>query len=302
MLKNYFKTAIRSFLKNKVITIITVLGLSIGISAALVIYQIVQYDYSFDKYEPDGNRIYRIVSEGENWKNSGVPAPLHEAVQNKIAGITTTAAFFEYNYTKVSIPQKNGQPPNVFKKQEDIVFAGKNYFSIFPHQWLAGNAATSLKAPYQLVLSESRAKLYFPGLSISQIMGQRVIFNDTINAVVSGIVRDLNAATDFDHKAFIALSTIPHSGLKRFFNWEKWGSINGISQLFVKLVPGISPKQINKQIATIFKVHPTGYEYMDNAVHRLQPLSDIHFNTDFGGPANKSTLRNLILLDSLCYE
>lgn len=128
MLKNYFKTAIRSFLKNKVITIITVLGLSIGISAALVIYQIVQYDYSFDKYEPDRDRIYRIVSEGPNMKNSGVPAPLHEAVKNKVTGIETIAAFFKFNSwnTKVSVPQNNNQPPKVFKKQENIVFANRN--------------------------------------------------------------------------------------------------------------------------------------------------------------------------------
>lgn len=298
MLKNYFKTAIRSFLKNKVITIITVLGLSIGISAALVIYQIVQYDYSFDKYEPDRDRIYRIVSEGPNMKNSGVPAPLHEAVKNKVTGIETIAAFFKFNSwnTKVSVSQNNNQPPKVFKKQENIVFANRNYFDIFPHQWLIGSAANSLKVPYHLVLSESRAKLYFPNLTISQVIGKQLIFNDTINTVVSGIIKDLDAATDFDNKVFIALSTIPHSGLKRFFNWEKWGTTNDISQLFVKLTSGASPKQIEKQIAAIYKTHTEGKEYTNNVTHPLQPLGDIHFSTDFYGPASKTTLRNLILL------
>ncbi|TAN17940.1 MAG: FtsX-like permease family protein [Chitinophagaceae bacterium] len=298
MLKNYFKTAFRSFLKNKVITIITVAGLAIGISAVLVIYQIVQYDYNFDKYEPDGNRIYRIVSQGPNWNNSGVPSPLHEAVQRKIAGIQTTAAFFEFNdwNTKVSIPQGNNQSPKVFKKQQDIVFADSSYFDIFPHQWLAGNATASLNTPYQLVLSESRAKLYFPNLPLSQIIGKTVVFNDTINTVISGIVKDLMSATDFNNKEFIALSTIPNSGLKPYYNWDQWGNTNSVNQLFVKLTPGISPQQINVQLKNIFKASLPPDEFNDKEKHFLQPLSDIHFNTAFDGKASKSTLHNLILL------
>jgi predicted permease len=298
MLKNYFKSAIRSFLKNKVITLITIVGLAIGISAALVIYQIVQYDYSFDKYEPDGNRIYRIVSQGPNWNNSGVPSPLHEAVQRKIAGIQTTAAFFEFNdwNTKVSIPQGNNQSPKVFKNQQDIVFADSSYFDIFPHQWLAGNATASLNTPYQLVLSESRAKLYFPNLPLSQIIGKTVVFNDTINTVISGIVKDLMSATDFNNKEFIALSTIPNSGLKPYYNWDQWGNTNSVNQLFVKLTPGISPRQINVQLKNIFKASLPPDEFNDKEKHFLQPLSDIHFNTAFDGKASKSTLHNLILL------
>jgi len=65
MIKNYFKTAVRAFRKNNVTTCINVPGLSIGISAALVIFVLVAYDYGFDKFQPDRNRIYCIVSEGK---------------------------------------------------------------------------------------------------------------------------------------------------------------------------------------------------------------------------------------------
>lgn len=298
MFKNYFITAIRNFWKNKIITVITVLGLAIGISAALVIYQIVRYDYSFDKYEPDRNRIYRIVSQGSNWTNSGVPAPLHEAIKNNIAGIQTTAAFFEFNSSraKVSIPQGNDLPQKSFKKQEDIVFANSNYFKIFPHQWLAGNATTSLSNPFQIVLSESRAKLYFPDIPLDGIIGKTVTISDTLNMVVSGIVKDLKAPSDFNYKEFIALSTIPNSGLKPYYNWDQWDNTNSISQLFVKLTPGTLPQQINQQLVNIFKEHLSKDEYTDKEKHFLQPLSDIHFNTAFDGKASKDTLRNLILL------
>ena len=66
MFKNYFKTALRIFRKNKATTLINVLGLSIGISSALIIFMVVEYDFSFDKYEPAKERVYRIVSEGDD--------------------------------------------------------------------------------------------------------------------------------------------------------------------------------------------------------------------------------------------
>ncbi|WP_295798809.1 hypothetical protein [Mucilaginibacter sp.] len=62
MIKNYFKIAFRSFRQHKLFTLINVVGLSIGISTALVIYLIVNYDYTFDKFHKDGDRIYRVVS------------------------------------------------------------------------------------------------------------------------------------------------------------------------------------------------------------------------------------------------
>ena len=51
MIKNYFKIAFRNFQRNKIFSIINVFGLSIGISAALVIFLIVHYEFSFDKFE-----------------------------------------------------------------------------------------------------------------------------------------------------------------------------------------------------------------------------------------------------------
>ncbi len=62
MIKNYFKIAFRGFWRHKLFTLINIIGLSIGISAALVIYLIVHFDFTFDKFHRDGDRIYRVVS------------------------------------------------------------------------------------------------------------------------------------------------------------------------------------------------------------------------------------------------
>jgi len=86
MFKNYFKTARRNLWRNKIFALINIAGLAIGISASLVIYLLVNYDFTFDKFEKDGDRIYRVVSDfmfgGESFNNSGVPSPMPAAIKN----------------------------------------------------------------------------------------------------------------------------------------------------------------------------------------------------------------------------
>ncbi|HKO82813.1 MAG TPA: ABC transporter permease, partial [Chitinophagaceae bacterium] len=88
MLKNYFTVALRNFWRNKVFSTINILGLSIGISAALVIFLIVYYEFSFDKFEKDGDRIYRVVLDakfnGVEGHSAAVPAPLSKAIQTEV--------------------------------------------------------------------------------------------------------------------------------------------------------------------------------------------------------------------------
>src|SRR5215467_313702 len=97
MLKNYFTVAIRNFWRNKVFSLINISGLAIGISAALVIYLIVSYEFSFDKFEKDRDRIYRVVSNLEfpdrTFKLTGLSAPAPTAIRNELTSIETVSAF-----------------------------------------------------------------------------------------------------------------------------------------------------------------------------------------------------------------
>ena len=85
MLKSYLSVAFRNLRRNKAFSVINILGLSIGISSALVIYLIAHYDFSFDRFEPGGDRIYRVVAKtignGDINYNRGVAAPLGEAIR-----------------------------------------------------------------------------------------------------------------------------------------------------------------------------------------------------------------------------
>ncbi|MEJ7684807.1 MAG: ABC transporter permease [Segetibacter sp.] len=132
MIKNYFIVALRNFWQNKVISLINIFGLAIGISASLVIYLIVSYNFSFDKFHKDGNHIYRVVSDmnfsGEAYHNPGVPFPMGEAVRKEVTGIDNATAFFLYESPKVTVKAPNTAKTVTYKKQPNVVFCGQLLF------------------------------------------------------------------------------------------------------------------------------------------------------------------------------
>ncbi|WP_342648509.1 ABC transporter permease [Mucilaginibacter sp. CSA2-8R] len=294
MIKNYILTALRYFSRNKVTTLINMVGLSIGISAALVIFMMVHHQRSFDRFEPDGDRIHRIVSDGDRWKGAGGPVPLANVIKNQITGIETVTPLFEYFdwNTKVIIPEGSTRPDKVFKSQNDIVFADSGYFNIIPHRWLAGSARQALNLPYQMVITKSRAEVYFPGLPINKIVGKTIILSDTVRTTVSGIVADLEGNSDFKRQCIISAVTVFQTSIKNNYHIDQWQNINSANQVLVKLKPHVSASAVNRQMYKVVR----SYNKYSKTIHRLQPLSDVHFNPDYDGSVNPHIIPNLILL------
>jgi predicted permease len=281
MFKNYLLSAFRSFGRNKIFSVINILGLAIGISASLVIYLIVHYEFSYEKFHKDRDRIYRVVTNmhfpNQDFKNSGVPGPLPAAMRSEATGIESSALFVLASETKVKVPSKH-ENNGVFRKQKEIAFADDQYFNFIKYEWLAGSPANALKEPNKVVLTESRAKEYFAFNDIKEAMGHTIIYDDSITAMVSGIVKDLNEVTDLVSKEFVSLPTFI-SQLKQNNSWDEWGSVTSSTQFLVKLKKGVSVGSINGQIAAIRKKHEK--EAYLKTDHFLQPLSDVHFNSDF---------------------
>ena len=61
MLKNYFKIALRNLLSKKGFSVINILGLSIGMTCCLLIFQYVAFEYSFDKFHQNKSTLYRVL-------------------------------------------------------------------------------------------------------------------------------------------------------------------------------------------------------------------------------------------------
>ncbi len=302
MIKTYITLAYRNLIRNKIFSLINVLGLSIGISASLVIFLIVHYDFSFDKFEKDPARIYRVVidisSSTTTYHVAGVQSPLPTAVKKEISGLEEVIGFHQFKGDgKVTVAKKNNEKPLVIKNQSGIIFSDNSYFRIIPYQWLAGSPQTALSQPFGVVLTAERAKTYFPATSFSAMIGKQVVYDDSITTTVSGIVNDQSENTDFIFKEFISQATIPATGLKRNYDWTNWSNISGGSQLLIKLSPTASVKNILSQLNAIAaKNDPDDKATKKN--YLLQPLDDIHFSalySNFGDhTAHKPTLYGLL--------
>ena len=303
MIKNYFKIAFRNFWKHKIFTLINIVGLSIGISAAIAIYLIVSFDFSFDKFHRDNDRIYRVVTDfvfaGEPVNNSGVTGPLPEATKNEVTGLTLSATFY-YNSYDVKIDADKKSPVRL-KNQQDIIYADQRYFNMFQYTWLAGSPKNALNSPYEVVLTASAAKKYFPSLTNNKIIGRQVVFDDTIKTTVTGIVQNVTQNSDLIFNSFISYATMyTNKDLRDYL--KKWASTNGSSQFYVKLAPNTSPQHVEAQLAALLKKYqPTKPEDKGNTqVFRLQPLSDVHFNSKYGvydaATADKTTLYGLMVI------
>lgn len=289
MLKNHLTVAARGFRRHKGFSLINMFSLAIGISASLVIYLIVSYDLGFDKFEPGRNHIYRVVADydilGRSFHAAGVPHALPEAISREIPGIETLAPVRLWdNGEKVSIPA-GSIPIHTYKKEKDIVFADQRYFDLVPYKWLAGSKTTSLEDPYQAVITDSRARLYFGNIPSEQVIGKEMVINDTVHIKITGIVQDLANRTDFTFKTFISHATLKTDRL-RPRDGDEWNSAASESQLLLKLSSVTTAAQVEGRIAGLFNRHATPDPGVKTS-HALQPLSDIHFNTDYGAFGNR---------------
>ncbi|HUZ58637.1 MAG TPA: ABC transporter permease, partial [Hanamia sp.] len=307
MIKNYFKTAFRNFQRNKIFSVINVFGLSIGISAALVIFLIVHYEFSFDKFEKNKDRIYRVVIDakfnGSEGHSAAVQAPLSNAVQNEVTGIELTVPIMQFQgdaTARVSIAKKSETALLIFKKQNNIIFTNPQYFQLLNYKWLAGSQKFALNDPFSVVLTESRAQQYFPNISPQNIIGRQINYNDNLTATVSGVVKDLDEQTDFNAAEFISYATISKTSLQKDFMMNVWNDWMAYSQLYIKLSKNTSSERAEAQLKNLLNKYDkdANKDAANSMAFHLQPLNDIHFDSKYasigGRIADKSTLYGLL--------
>ncbi len=284
MIKNHLKIAWRNISRNRVYSAINVLGLALGVCACIIIYVIISYEFSFDTFHPDKERIYRIIgdvteSTGDKLHYGKLPMPLSAAARQGLSGFDAIAGISPYN-AKISIPQGAGKPAKQFVNSSQgtgAVIAEPQYFDIFKYQWLAGNASTALNAPLKVVLTESKAHQYFGPVAPDQMIGKQVIYDDSLKVSVSGVVKDWGKNTDLAYTEFISSGTINSSFLKTTLNPGSWAEGDMSTWVFVKLSKGAVPERLNSQMLYLIKTHA---DPKMKLTPWLQPLSAIHFYAD----------------------
>ena len=284
MLKNYIKIAFRNIWKNKYFSMINCIGLAIGLSASFVIGIIIYNDITFDQFHPDGDRIFRITTEFQspegNFYNSGVTVPLAQALKDlKLNDLESVAPFL----TTYPLHVENKLAETIFKNPKFVVYADTEYFKTFDYTWLQGSPKSVLEGPNELVLSEARAKKYFPELDLERIIGKTLVYNDSIPTTITGIVANFKERSDLVFEEFISLKTADQSDMTSAVRDAHWHNVNSASQLFIKLA---ATAQANSVQAVLNKIAIEHEESELVAIGRsnsfyMQPLKDIHLDPNY---------------------
>jgi predicted permease len=276
MLRNYIRIALRNLWKNRFMSAVNILGLSVGISAALAIWMIVHYDLSFDLFHRHRDRMYRIVADldfhGMTIKSCGMPVPMQEAFRRQTTSVEKSAFIYGYG-PNVKVDDRR------FGVQKHITFAEPDYFDLIAYKWLYGSPAV-LNAPSQVVLTEERAELYFPGMPLAEVIGKEVRYDDSVRATVSGIVESLKGRTDFTFQEFVSMPTLASDkGMKDMRGWGDWNNFNSAISVFVLLKPGVVPGKVDDELMALAKEHQ---DKDSESKYFLQPLGELHFQSDYG--------------------
>ncbi|MBT1690796.1 ABC transporter permease [Dawidia soli] len=305
MLRNYFVTAIRSLLRNKIFSGIHVLSLAIGLAASLVIFLLARYEFSYNRFIPGSDRVYRITFEsqynGHTGRMTSVPTPMAAALQQQVPGVELAVPVLHCEGSRVlpvSIPSAHNGEKTPAGTPAGIVYTTADYFALVPFEWIAGNANVMSK-PHKTVLTESRARLYFPGVPMADILGRDIVYNDTVHSSIAGIVRDLADNTDFTAVEFISYSSLNETILRQVWQLDSWIDWNENSKAYLRLDAVSDPDAIARKAIALLAQHNDRINLENNRTLTawLQPLSDIHFNPDYAGnsrTASKPALYSLL--------
>ncbi len=212
MIKNYIKTAFRSLLKNKGFTAINVLGLALGLATCLLIVFYVFDELSFDKYNVNADRIYRLNNDIKFGGNEGsyavAPAPAAAAMKADFPEVEQVARFRFQGGNQV----KKG---NHDIQENSMVYADPTIFAVFTLPMISGDPKTALKYPHTIVITEKIAEKYF---NTTNAVGKVLTFNDTALYKVTGVIKNVPSQSHFHFDFFISMPTLPESRENAWFS------------------------------------------------------------------------------------
>ena len=205
MLKNYFKTAFRNLIKNKFYSSLNIIGLSIGLATCLLIFLYVLDEWSYDKYNVNADRIYRVNNEikfGDNYFDLAQgPALMGVTMENEFPQVEQSTRIRWYGNFLIRKGTEN-------IKEERVGYGDSTLFDVFTLPMIAGDPKTALKETHSLVITEKIAKKYFPRESAHQyvdIVGKSLIINDTGNYRITAVIKDVPEQSHFNFNIFLPM-------------------------------------------------------------------------------------------------
>lgn len=270
MIKNLLLVAIRNFKRDGWYSLLNILGLMIGITFSLYLIFYIKDELSYDRYNVNADRIYRVVSfikEGEKpeGKNAATQYVLAPELKNDYPEIEQAVRFVGFGRRLF----KNG---TVSLYEEKVFYSDSNLFKVFTYPWVEGDARTALVEPNSMVLTESVAKKYF-GKSVG-VLGKTLKDDQGKVFKITGVVRDVPENSHLLFNVLVSMSTLP----KGFAN--NWGGFGPYS--YVLLRPNTNVAGLEKKMGSLWDkfMAPIFAPYGVKIHYGLQPITDIHLHSE----------------------
>jgi putative ABC transport system permease protein len=305
MFRNYFKTAYRNLLKNKVHSAINLAGLSIGIACAIIISIFVGYESGFDGSHRQSANTYRVVQHTQfpeqviYWGTTCYP--LAEALRNDFGDFAHVAQASGPFTRFFSVDRGSDK---VLFEERNVLFVDTAYTRVFDLEWLAGNPKEALMLKNSVVLTENTAEKSFGKIEDSDyasILGKVIMLNGKDPLNVTGVVKDPPGNINLRYNMLVPYAFFKENNPYQANNWS--GNYRGTT--FVVLRNNEAESDIEAKVAGWKKKY---LKPEDDAriSYMLQPLSGVHNETLYenvpGGYAmptkvlNSASLVALIIL------
>jgi putative ABC transport system permease protein len=264
MIKNYIKIGLRNLWKNKLISFINIIGLTLGITGAGLLLLNVHYDLSVDQFHEKKNNIYKaynreiVNSNIECWSNTA--APLATALKTDYPEIK--------NVTRISGTEKLWSYGDKRLKVQGS-FTDPSFLSMFSFPLIKGNAQTALKDIYSIVITEEFAKKVFGN---EDPMGKTIRGDNTDNFTVTGVLKTLPNNTDFRFEYLLPWEFLKTKGIEHPV-WDY-----NYASTFVELQPGATIDAVNRKIADVVIRHSNKEVKAEIFLH---PLTKEHLYHNF---------------------
>ena len=256
MIKTYFKTAFRNLLRHRKHATINILGLGVALAACIIIFLVIQFEYSHDRHLKEYSNIYEVVtkdvdSDGEHF-SPGVPFPSIKFLRKDFPQYQFAEVMQNYG-VQITVKNETGSAAGdnkKFREETGIFYGEPELLKMFEVKFLTGDA-NMLKDVNSVVLSQSIAEKYFGNWK--EAVGKRLnIDNDNFDLQVAGVFADVPENSDFPFKLVASYAGfIAHNG--NGWPLEDWGSNTSNHQVYALLPKGANTLAMDQQLALFEK-------------------------------------------------
>ena len=252
-------------MKHKVFSLLNLLGLTLGIASCLVIFLVVRYELSYDRFNTKADRTYRVTFNELDF-NPSVSMAVAPVLRIDFPELEEVSQAWYRKEGLVTIREGENK-----YQEKGYIFVDKYFPLIFDYDWLEGNPKTALSQPNAIVLTKSIARKYFGN---KEAMGQLINLDNQYDLKVTGIIKDVPGNTSLPFNFLVSFETVTNDirGLMSHFY-----AISDGSFLFVVTPENYPVANVQNRIHGFIEKN-WGSETAKRANLVLQPLTEVHFD------------------------